>query len=78
LVKLAEIQQVKLKIKTKKYIVMAKSRELFGLILGFAAGTVLGAFFMSFGRKRDTKLVEENQMQKQKIKELKDLVETVA
>ncbi len=34
---------------------MSKSRELLGLIAGFAAGTFLGAIFMSTGRSKSEK-----------------------
>jgi hypothetical protein len=56
---------------------MTRTRELLALITGFAAGTLLGAMYVSLGRKSNAKLKEETQKQKQKIRELKDLVESV-
>jgi hypothetical protein len=36
-------------VNVKNDIVMAKSKELIGLIAGFSAGTFLGAMFMKWG-----------------------------
>jgi hypothetical protein len=56
---------------------MSRTKELLGLITGFAAGTFLGALYVTVGRKSNAKLKQETELQKQKIKELKDLVESV-
>lgn len=39
---------------------MAKSKELFGLIVGFAAGTFLGAMFMAIDRCKAKKKKEKD------------------
>jgi uncharacterized membrane-anchored protein YhcB (DUF1043 family) len=55
----------------KKNIVMAKSKELIGLIAGFSAGTFLGAMFMRWGNSSTQRLKDK---EREKDKESVEVV----
>jgi len=44
---------------------MSRSRELLGLIAGFAAGTFLGAVFMSTGKSKSDKSKNDKSTEKE-------------
>lgn len=51
---------------------MAQTKELLGLIAGFAAGTFLGAIFVASGKSRSDKKKKKD---KEKLKEAKVIIE---
>ncbi len=55
---------------------MARTKELLGLIAGFATGTFLGALFVATGKpKSDKDKDEEKDKDKKKVKEAKVILE---